>query len=85
MPLKKTIVNWLKLTLGFGIAVLLLSTILPWLAEHGYAGHVIQENVRTNRDASALFYTEDDRTWEVLEEVSKQKARRNRDQITIPE
>lgn len=39
---------------------------LPWLAENGYAGQVIQENVRTDRDASALFYTEDERTWEIL-------------------
>ena len=49
-----------------GVVIFMISTGLPWLAEHGYAGQVIQENVRTDRDASALFYTEDERTWEVV-------------------
>lgn len=55
-------------TLAFVTAVVLfmIAEGLPWLAENGYAGQVIQENVRTDRDASALFYTEDERTWEVL-------------------
>lgn len=70
MDTKSTFQGWLRLALGLGVALLLISTVLPWLAEKGYAGHVIQENVRTDRDASALFYTEDDRTWEVLERVS---------------
>ncbi len=69
--------GWLKLALGFGVAVLLVSTVLPWLAENGYAGHVIQENTRTDRDASALFYTEDDRTWEVLDRISTLEAVRD--------
>ncbi|MCF6283997.1 MAG: hypothetical protein L3K26_02235 [Candidatus Hydrogenedentes bacterium] len=69
--------GWLKLALGFGVAVLLVSTVLPWLAENGYAGHVIQENARTDRDASALFYTEDDRTWEVLDRISTLEAVRD--------
>lgn len=67
MGTKATFQGWLRLALGLGVALLLISTVLPWLAENGYAGHVIQENVRTDRDASALFYTEDDRTWEVLD------------------
>jgi hypothetical protein len=67
--------NWLKLALGIAAAVLLISTVLPWLAEHGYAGHVIQENARTDRDASALFYTEDERTWDVLERISERDAK----------
>lgn len=54
-------------TIAVGGVVFMMSTGLPWLAEHGYAGRVIQENARSDRDASALFYTEDDRVWEVLE------------------
>lgn len=62
-------------TLGLvaGGALFLIGAGLPWLAEHGYAGRVIQENVRQDRDASALFYTEDERTWAVLEAVADAK------------
>ena len=61
--------KWLKLAFGLGVALLLVSAVLPWLAEHGYAGRVIEENVRLDRDASALFYTEDARTMEILREI----------------
>ena len=67
----RLIAGWCKLALGLGAAIVLISTVLPWLAEQGYAGRVIQENTRTDRDASALFYTEDDRSWEVLEAVGE--------------
>jgi len=54
-----------------GVVLFMIATGLPWLAEHGYAGRVIQENVRNERDASALFYTEDERTWAVLRAVGE--------------
>ena len=73
---RSTSKGWLKLALGFGVAVLLISTVLPWLAKRGYAGYVIQENTRFDRDASALFYTEDERTWEVLDRISALEAAR---------
>lgn len=54
------------LVLVSGGTLFMIAVALPWLAEHGYAGRVIQENVRNDRDASALFYTEDARTMAVL-------------------
>jgi hypothetical protein len=50
---------------AIGVAVLLLSTVLPWLSENGYAGEVIQRNYRENIDATPLFYTECERTAEI--------------------
>ena len=52
-------------------ALFLIARVLPWLAEHGYAGRVIQENMRNDRDATALFYTEDERAWEILHATAK--------------
>ena len=34
------------------------STALLWLARSGYAGPVMRENIRHDRDATALFYAE---------------------------
>lgn len=46
----------------------LVGTALPWLARSGYAGPVMRENIRHDRDATALFYAEHERTWELLRE-----------------
>lgn len=54
-----------------GGALFTIARILPWLAEHGYAGRVIQENIRNDRDATALFYTDHERTWEILHATVK--------------
>ena len=58
------------LALVSGGALFMIAKGLPWLAEKGYAGRVIQENIRHDRDATALFYTESARTWEVLHATS---------------
>lgn len=50
----------------------LVGTALPWLARSGYAGPVMRENIRHDRDATALFYAEHDRTWEVLRETGEE-------------
>ena len=59
-------VKILKLTCVLAAATLLISTLLPWLAERGWAGKVVQDNLRHGRDATALFYTESERVGEIL-------------------
>ena len=44
----------------------IIGGLLPWLARTGYAGAVIRENVEYGRDATPLFYTESERTTEIL-------------------
>lgn len=67
-PIRQSALIW---AVTLGVVLFMISTGLPWLAEHGYAGEVIRENVRNDRDASALFYTEDDRVWEILGALSE--------------
>ena len=52
-----------------GIVVILMAWVLPWAGARGYAGEVIRANVRDGRDATALFYTESDRTLEIVKQV----------------
>lgn len=65
--------HFLRSTLICGIACVvvaaLMSTVLPWLAEEGYAGEVIQYSYRNGRDATPLFYSESERTWELMKQV----------------
>ena len=51
----KTVIVWTAAGL---IVVALISAVLPWAADRGHMGRVIQDNVREGRDASGLFYTE---------------------------
>ena len=53
----KAVIVWTAAGL---ILVALISTVLPWAADRGHMGRVIQDNVREGRDASGLFYTEVD-------------------------
>jgi hypothetical protein len=50
----------------------LFGTALPWLARSGYAGPVMRENIRHDRDATALFYAEHERTWQLLRETREE-------------
>jgi hypothetical protein len=47
---------------------LLCAVVLPWLARSGYAGAVLQRNYDQQVDATPLFYTDSERTMEVLRE-----------------
>ena len=40
--------------------------VLPYMAQHGYAGDVVQYGFEHERDATPLFYSESDRTWEIM-------------------
>lgn len=62
---------------AIGATVLLMSTVLPWAGANGYAGAVIQNNYAVENDASALFWTESERTLEILAQVDAH--RRNHD------
>jgi len=55
-------------------AMLMISQVLPWLASNGYAGDVIKYSYQNELDATPLFYTESDRTWEILDQI--REARR---------
>lgn len=57
---------YLTLAAGIALALLFVSTILPWAAESGWAGSVIRQNHRDDVDASALFYTDSERVMEIL-------------------
>ncbi|MBI4556889.1 MAG: hypothetical protein HY706_04835 [Candidatus Hydrogenedentes bacterium] len=48
----------------------LISIVLPWAGTNGYAGEVIQQNFRNDRDATALFYTESERIWELQKSIA---------------
>jgi hypothetical protein len=55
--------------LGLATVPLLVGGALPWLAERGYAGRVIQINYREGRDATPLFYTESEEVMRMLEKT----------------
>ncbi|GMU90947.1 MAG: hypothetical protein AMXMBFR4_00050 [Candidatus Hydrogenedentota bacterium] len=59
---------------AIGVAILLLSTVLPWLSQNGYAGQVIQRNYRDTIDATPLFYTECERTAEISRTVASRRS-----------
>jgi hypothetical protein len=65
--------KWLHVALVWGLViggyVFLTSTVLPGFSESGYAGDVLERNAIEDSDASALFYTESDRTWEIMRGV----------------
>lgn len=61
-PLK----GWFCIALATLGTLILIAQVLPWAARNGYAGSVIRENYEQDRDASALFYSESDRVWEIL-------------------
>lgn len=52
-----------------GITLVLVAWILPWAGSRGYAGEVIRANLRDGRDATALFYTESERTLEIVKQA----------------
>ncbi len=54
--------------------LVLISTVLPWLANSGYAGEVIQFSYQNQRDATPLFYSESDRTWELLDQIETREG-----------
>lgn len=58
---------------AIGVTVLLMSTVLPWAGANGYAGAVIQNNYAVENDASALFWTESERTLEILAHVDEHR------------
>lgn len=68
----------LHIALVWGVAVavtvLLMSRVLPWAGTHGYAGTVIQNNYAVQNDASALFWTESDRTLEILAHIDQHRG-----------
>ncbi len=51
------------------ITIVLMVWVLPWAGTRGYAGEVIRANLRDGRDATPLFYTESDRTLEIVRQV----------------
>lgn len=68
--IKRSLFIW---TVVVTTVLFMISTGLPWLARNGYAGEVIQENLRYDRDASALFYTDHERAWEILKALPPAK------------
>ena len=62
-----------QLLFGIALAIVLVAVVLPWAAENGYAGYVIQQNVIHDRDASALFYTESERAMQIINAFEKQQ------------
>lgn len=62
----RTTVIWAGVIAGY---IVLVSTVLPALAASGYAGEVIRRNAAEDVDASALFYTESERTMAILHEL----------------
>ena len=66
-------VLWIALVWSGAIAttVLMMSTVLPWLGTRGYAGDVIRNNYATGCDATPLFWTESDRTLEILAHMER--------------
>lgn len=74
VPVKRAI----QIALVWGVAVaatlLLMSTVLPWAGTRGYAGAVIQNNYAVQNDASALFWTESDRTLEILAQIDRHRG-----------
>ena len=63
-----------RLILGIGVLlaiVVVLSTPNGFL---GFESRVIQHNVDTGRDASALFYTEVEDYWDLQEGLSEERT-----------
>ena len=67
---------WISTVWGLAIGgtVLLMSTVLPWAGRNGFAGAVIEQNYREQNDASALFWTESERTLEILAAIERQRG-----------
>lgn len=57
--------RWLAFGAGLGLGLLLWLAVLPWAGRNGWAGPVVRHNFEQDRDASALFYSESDRVWEL--------------------
>lgn len=83
MPLARPfMLKLLRLAAAAGLCVFLISTALPWLAEQGWAGKAIQETHRRGRDATGLFYTDSQRTREILRQT--RTPSQHRDTLTHP-
>jgi hypothetical protein len=54
-----------------GLTVILIAWVLPWAGARGYAGEVVRANLREGRDATALFYTESERTIEIMRTLER--------------
>lgn len=69
---------WIALVwcIAIGATVMLMSIVLPWAGTNGYAGAVIQNNYAVENDASALFWTESERTLEILAHIERQERDR---------
>jgi len=66
--------RWAYFVLTILATGLVVRYVLPWAATNGYAGDVVKQNAKHDRDASALFWTESERTWTVLREVNRSKS-----------
>lgn len=76
--MKETARNLGVWALAAGFALLLLSTVLPWLSKNGYAGEVVQRNYLDNIDATPLFYTECERTAEIVRNIDPKRTAHGR-------
>lgn len=70
---KHIIRSTVQCTIALGLVAFMISTALPWLARSGFAGDVIEYSYTHERDATPLFYSESDRTWEIMNEVDTLK------------
>ncbi|MBI1319607.1 MAG: hypothetical protein GC168_11770 [Candidatus Hydrogenedens sp.] len=59
-----------RFVLGIALVLLLVGGIMPWLAEHGYAGRLVQTNYREGRDASPMFYSDSEEVMALLKRMS---------------
>jgi hypothetical protein len=59
---------------AIGGTLLLMSTVLPWAGKRGYAGEVIKNNYAAQIDASALFWTESERTLDILAQIDRHRS-----------
>lgn len=71
--MQRALRNLVVWTAAIGTVVVLIAWVLPWAGARGYAGEVIRANLREGRDATALFYTESERTLEIAEQVQQRK------------
>ena len=51
----------------------MIGYFLPWISEAGYAGEVIQYGYQNRRDATPLFYTESERTWDIMQRIDSEE------------
>jgi hypothetical protein len=72
--MKRALRNLVVWACAVGVTIVLMAWVLPWVGSRGYAGEVIRANLRDGRDATALFYTESERTLEIVTQVEQEAA-----------